>query len=405
MGYFFTGWQLKNRSLGLLRGALVLVLPLLGACQEPTAPGREKQVEHTLADLGALPAAALAPSDNPTTPEKIELGRFLFYDPILSGDKDVACASCHHPEFGYAESLEISIGVNGRGLGRSRAFQSPNTIPFTKRNAHTLLNTAFNGITAGGKYRPEQAPMFWDLRVEGLEAQALEPIKALEEMRGLNHGEEAILEEVVRRLQAIPAYQELFQAAFGGEEPVTAKNLAKALAAFERSLVTPNSRFDQFVRGDKDALSDLEQKGLQAFLKAGCAGCHSGPMFSDFELHVLGVEDHEQLPGPDAGKDGSFAFRTPTLRNLRFTAPYMHNGTLPTLRRVMEFYEDLAGKPPRNPLLNREQLDPLARGLKLEFKELRLIEDFLNSLNDPDFDRKMPDQVPSGLPVGGNIKG
>lgn len=386
---------------------ICLLMATLAACQESSdtqeQEKEEEKRESTLADLGALPLSVKSPADNPSTPEKIELGRLLFYDPILSGNKDVACASCHHPEFGYAESLEISIGVNGHGFGGKRAFRLPNDIPFTKRNSQTILNTAFNGITSDGKYDPSRAPMFWDLRKTSLEAQALEPIKTLEEMRGQSYETDSVLAEVINRLRAFPEYQKLFKEAFGGDDAVSEENLGKALAAFERSLVTPNSRFDQYMRGDKTALSDFEQRGLKLFLKAGCATCHSGPMFSDYKLHTLGVPDNENLLESDIGPDGGYAFRTPTLRNLRFTAPYMHSGKLSSLRKVMEFYEDITGKPPRNPHVKKEQIDPLARQLKLDFKDLRLIEEFLNSLNDPDFDRKMPDRVPSGLPVGGNI--
>lgn len=145
--------------------------------------------EAILEEVSALPDTFLSPIDNPTTPEKIELGRLLFYDPILSGGKDVACASCHHPEYGYAESQEVSIGVNGIGLGEMRTFKQPNTIPFGRRNAHSILNTAFNGIDTEGNYDPARAPMFWDLRVESLEKQSLEPIKNLEEMRGHTYEE------------------------------------------------------------------------------------------------------------------------------------------------------------------------------------------------------------------------
>ena len=118
-------------------------------------------------------------------PAKNSTRKIAFYDPILSGGKDVACATCHHPEFGYAESLEISIGVNGSGLGEQRTFNTPNDIPFTKRNSQSILNTAFNGIDINGNYSPEKAPMFWDLRASGLEAQAQFPIKLLKKCVGM----------------------------------------------------------------------------------------------------------------------------------------------------------------------------------------------------------------------------
>ena len=135
----------------------------------------------TLSRFSALPKTVKSPADNPLTKEKITLGKFLFFDPVLSGNKDVACATCHHPSNGYAESLELSIGVNGKGFGRNRSFNQPNDIPFAKRNSPTVLNAAFNGINVYDKYNPAKSPMFWDNRAESLESQALEPIKSFEE--------------------------------------------------------------------------------------------------------------------------------------------------------------------------------------------------------------------------------
>ena len=120
--------------------------------------------------FAALPAAAKAPPANPVTTDKVALGRMLFWDPILSGRRDVACATCHHPRFGYADNRDLSIGVDGLGLGASRQFKPATSIPFVKRNSQTILNTAFNGITDGGAYDPSAAPMFWDLRAKGLVA-------------------------------------------------------------------------------------------------------------------------------------------------------------------------------------------------------------------------------------------
>jgi cytochrome c peroxidase len=360
--------------------------------------------EMIIEEVGALPDTFISPKDNPTTPQKVELGRLLFYDPILSGQKDVSCASCHHPAYGYAESQQISIGVNGIGLGEMRTFKQPNNIPFARRNAHTILNTAFNGIDPEEHYDPERAPMFWDLRVESLEKQSLEPIKNLEEMRGNIFEEEVTIDSVVNRLRNIPEYQHLFSQVFTDTPPITAVNISKALAAFERSLIANNSRFDQYMKGDKKALSSLEREGFTAFMKSGCAKCHNGPMFSDFKLHVLGVADNEKLKQSDTGANASYAFRTPTLRNLRYTDPYMHSGKLATVKQVLEFYEDMSGKDPPNPHVKREDLDPLARKLKVRFKDIQAIEAFLSSLNDDHFDRKIPDRVPSGLKVGGDIE-
>ena len=147
--------------------------------------------------LAALPLHTPAPADNPTTPERVALGRLLFWDPILSGQKDVACATCHHPDFGYSDGLDLSVGANGIGLGAARAFAAGHPQRLVKRNSQTVLNVAFNGLTAGNDPAPAAAPMFWDLRVRSLEAQALEPIKALEEMRGDAYPEDRALRAAV----------------------------------------------------------------------------------------------------------------------------------------------------------------------------------------------------------------
>lgn len=381
----------------------------INACHSPNKPVEqtavaEKEALPGLGTIDALPRSYRSPADNPATPEKVELGRLLFYDPVLSGGKDVACATCHHPDFGYAESIDLSIGVNGKGLGENRHFNDGNNIPFTKRNSQSLLNTAFNGIGSDGQYTPEEAPMFWDLRAKGLEEQAAMPIKTFEEMRGHDFSEAHIGEEVVKRVNGIAQYQRLFKTVFPESNMITLAEITKALGAFQRSLTAANSRFDQFMRGDRSALSEREQEGMQLFIKSGCARCHSGPMLSDFQPHVLGVPDNEKLPVSDSGIQGSYRFRTPTLRNLRFTRPYMHNGKIQTLNEVLLFYEDLHGKPLRNRNVDRTKLDPLAAAVRLEFKHINTIVEFLNTLNDAGYDKKVPASVPSGLPVGGVIR-
>ena len=381
----------------------------MSSCKGPQS--KEVPLENpskSIPTVDALPIKVVHPNDNPTSKAKENLGKLLFYDPILSGNKDISCATCHHPEMGYAEFLDISIGTNAKGLGSKRAFNTANDIPFVKRNAQTVLNTAFNGMVNHKTPKPENAPMFWDDRSKSLEKQALEPIKALEEMRGRNFTEDEILKIVIERLGNIPKYQNLFKEAFNEPESVTIENLGKAIAAFERTLVTTNSRFDQYMRGDARAISIREKDGFELFKTVGCINCHNGPMFSDYKMHVLGVPENSKLDQMDIGaadvnaKD-SFAFRTPSLRNLRFTAPYMHNGEFMTLRRVLEFYEDISNNVQRNPNVNPSQFDPLVRELKLSVKEMALIIAFLNSLNDNDFDKSIPKVVPSGLPVGGLI--
>lgn len=162
--------------------------------------------------LTALPRDIAAPPDNPQTPQKVELGRLLFWDPILSGNQRVACATCHHPDFGYAEDLDLSIGVDGAGLGGDRRFVSPDPIPFVKRNSQTILNTAFNGIDLEGGYDPAMAPMFWDVRALGLEAQALLPILTFEEMRGHAYPEEDAVDTVVGRHRSAIRLSDAFAA-------------------------------------------------------------------------------------------------------------------------------------------------------------------------------------------------
>ncbi len=354
--------------------------------------------------VNALPLKVKSPPNNPASAEKTNLGRLLFFDPILSGNKDVACATCHHPTNGFAEFRDLSIGVNGKGFGNKRVFKMPNKIPFVKRNAHTVLNTAFNGIDSLNHYNPEKSPMFWDNRVTSLEAQAIEPIKAMEEMRGLNYSETEILVEVVSRLEAIPEYKKLFGQVFKGENAITIENIGKTIAAYERTLVTNNSRFDKYMRGDANAISLSEKEGFKVFIEAGCINCHNGPMFSDYKIHVLSVPENDKLTMVDDGFKQQFGFRTPTLRNLRFTSPYMHNGTLPTLKKVLEFYEDLKFKKTRNPEVGIHQIDTLAQNLTMAMKDFNQIISFLNTLNDDDFDKTVPETVPSGLMVGGDIE-
>jgi len=168
-------------------------------------------------------------------------------------------------------------------------------------------------------------------------------------------------------------------------------------------LITPNSRFDQFIVGDDSVLSKNEKRGFELFKSAGCATCHSGPMFSDYKLHVLGVPENPKLDYIDVGIDSTFAFRTPSLRNLRFTAPYMHNGKFNDLKEVLEFYEDISTGQSINPNVLDKEMDSLAEKIKIKVKDMSLIFSFFNSLNSTNFDREIPSSVPSKLPVGGNI--
>ncbi|HMC76649.1 MAG TPA: cytochrome c peroxidase [Vicinamibacterales bacterium] len=371
--------------------------------------------------LAPLPAQPPAPPDNPSTPERVALGRLLFWDPILSGQKDVACATCHHPAFGYSDGLDLSIGASGAGLGPARAFAAGQAARPVKRNSQTVLNVAFNGLTADGPAAATGAPMFWDSRVHSLEAQALEPLKAVDEMRGSAYTEDRALAAAVSRLNAIPEYRRLFAAAFGESSAVSERNLGRALAAFQRTLVASNTPFDRYMRGDQAALDAEQLRGMERFQSIGCINCHSGPMFSDFKTHVLAVPDNQKLSESDSGVNKTYAFRTASLRNLSVTAPYMHSGVFASLQDVVNFYQRISGGRggrgggggrggpggggPRgtNPLVDRDQIDPLARQLNMRGRGQQDLIAFLRALDDPGFDRTVPTRVPSGLAVGGTL--
>jgi cytochrome c peroxidase len=371
------------------------------ACQNRNTT--EAITPDTTTNEARLASFALSPADNPSSAVKINLGKMLFYDPILSGQKDVACATCHHPSKGYADGLDLSIGSNGTGFGATRHFLSPNTIAFVKRNSQTILNSAFNGITPAGVYNPSTAPMFWDNRTQSLESQSLGPIATLEEMRGNAYSEALALDSVVARLKKIAQYQTLFQSAFGNAQAISALNIGKALAAFERSLITNNSPYDRYQNGDKTALTALQIQGMQSFKDAGCTGCHTGDMFSDYKLHVLSVPDNAKNAVSDAGANNTYAFRTASLRNLQFTAPFMHSGVFTDLNQILGFYGRIAGGNSQNPNVNIRQVDPLIRQVRIGGRQQEIIA-FINALSDNNFDKTIPTTVPSNLNPGGNIR-
>ena len=282
-----------------------------------------------------------------------------------------------------------------------------------KRNSQSLLNVAFNGLAAGGTLAASEAPMFWDLRVRSLEAQALEPLKAADEMRGDAYSEDRAVAAVLSRLAAIPEYRRRFARAFGEGSPIDAINLGRALAAFQRTLVAANSPFDRYLRGESEAMTAEQIRGMERFQATGCSNCHSGPMFSDFKAHVLAVPHNPKLADADSGVEGRYAFRTPSLRNLAATAPYMHNGVFDDLDDVLDFYQRVSrggrrgggrvGARGLNPDVGRDQIDPLARQLNMRGRGQREIIAFLRALDDPAFDRTIPARVPSGLDVGGRL--
>jgi cytochrome c peroxidase len=243
-----------------------------------------------------------APEDNPLSPEKIAVGKRLFFDTQLSRDRSISCASCHDPDRAFSDGRPIAVGISGR---RGR------------RNAPALINRGYGRL------------FFWDGRVPTLEEQVLKPIEDPNEM-------DLPLTEATARVNLSP------------------QELSQALASFVRSILSGDSPFDRFINGDRSALTPEEQAGLQLFRgKANCIACHVGPNFTDERLHNTGIawrDDHLLDPGAGRGE-----FKTPTLREVARTAPYMHDGSLATLEDVVDYY-DRGGN--RNPNLDSD-LHPL----------------------------------------------
>ncbi|GAB4043513.1 cytochrome-c peroxidase [Spirosoma litoris] len=341
---------------------------------------------------------------NSITNDTALLGQALFWDPILSGDKDVACATCHHPNNAYTDGLDLALGTNAVGYGQNRRFLKPNDVPLTKRNTQTILNAAFNGMDINGNYGSMTAPMFWDSRAKSLENQLIGPLTTFEEMRGHAYTEATTVDSLVARLTKNAEYRQLFQTAFGSSQAITATNISIAIARFERTLLAMNSPYDQYQKGDKTALTDPQIQGMRIFKDEGCSICHSGPMFSDYKLHVMSVPDNTQLAVSDAGAGGTYAFRTPSLRNVGLTAPYMHNGVFQTLKQVLKFYDDIGEPISQNPHVRVQQLDANIQRIALLPADQDNLIAFLNALTDPTFDKFIPVRVPSGLNPGGNIR-
>lgn len=275
-------------------------------------------------DWQALPAKAPEPAANPSTPAKVELGKMLFFDPRLSSTGTVSCFSCHNVMEGGDDHRPTSIGVHGQLGGR---------------NAPTVWNAAFQSV------------QFWDGRASSLEEQAKGPIVNPIEM-GMPK-----LEFAIDRIKRITGYQTSFERAFGHNAAIDENTVAMAIAAYERTLITPNSPYDRFVKGDKKALTQQQQRGMRAFANVGCVSCHSGPNFSgptlppgkgffmkfptytnnDYVVRYRLLDDGGKAVNSGKVEDQNM-WRVPTLRNLTYTAPYFHNGlvkSLPEAVRVM----------------------------------------------------------------------
>jgi len=259
-----------------------------------------------------VPDKPPALSDNALSDEKVELGKMLYFEPRLSASWLISCNTCHNVGLGGVDLLETSIG-HGWQKG--------------PRNAPTVLNAVFN------------IAQFWDGRAEDLKAQAKGPVQAGVEMNNTP-------QRVEQTLQSIPEYVERFKAAFPGEKkPVSFDNMAKAIEAFEATLLTPASRFDRYLEGDAKALSTEEKKGLKLFVQKGCAGCHKGVNLGGDGYYPFGVIEKpgaELLPPEDKGRfavtrsaTDEYVFRSPPLRNIAITPPYFHTGKVWSLRQAV----------------------------------------------------------------------
>jgi cytochrome c peroxidase len=334
--------------------------------------------EDATKGLAPLPEVTV-PEDNPMTPEKIDLGRMLYFDTRLSGDSSLSCSKCHDPLNGFTEESELSTAY-------------PGTLHW--RSTPTVLNAA------------HAQNLFWDGRAKTLEEQALGPIQAPVEMnQNLAHLE--------AKLNQIPEYVKRFQEVFGRKP--NREDLAKAIATFERTIVSTNVPLDNYLKGDKDALSESQVRGMALFTgKAKCVSCHDGALLSDNDFHVTGVPETESLKkdsmrvamrqffARDCGFENyeecdedwglyfhtkeaadKWAFKTPSLREIELTAPYMHNGAFRTLEDVIEFYDRGGGDIPSK--------DPLLKPLNLTDREKKDLVDFLRALTGDPVEVEEPD--------------
>jgi parallel beta-helix repeat protein len=346
---------------------------------QPNEPYREGQPRAT--GLQQPFPRMKAVEENPVTPAKFKLGRLLYFDPILSGENTISCAHCHHPDFGFSDGRKTSMGLHGQGVGPERTGGD-----VLARRAPVIWNAAYNPL------------QFWDGRAKDLEHQAEGPIQDAHEMNQ-NAG------ELVKELLAIPKYVRLFQNAFGGkpEEAVTFRNVTSAIATFERTFLSFNSKFDRYAAGDSYALNDSEKRGLQLFrsLKTRCFECHAFPNFSDGSFRVNGVPDLEgqahdlgRAKVPGQGPEG--AFKVPTLRNTALAGPYMHNGRFATLDDVIAFYAKGGGRQYPNQTL---AIDDKIGAFDITAEETADLVAFLKALTDTSLLPEAPIEVPSGLPV------
>jgi cytochrome c peroxidase len=313
-------------------------------------PSSNSTLKSQLEDFRRPPSVPGSRS-NPSTPEKVSLGQLLFFDPRLSGSGVISCASCHNPALGWSDALPLGLGHMG---GRLR------------RRTPTILNVAYG------------EPYFWDGRAATLEEQAKGPLTSAAEMN-------MPAELAVSRIESIPGYVTAFSYAFPSKS-ISVDTIAAAIASYERTIISASAPFDKWVAGDESAIPAAAKRGFALFNgKANCAVCHSGWRMTDDGFHDIGIGDSDR--GRAEVAPGivqlEHAFKTPTLRNISLRAPYMHDGSLPTLESVIDHYD--------GGFVTRTSLDTQMRKLELTPQEKADLLAFLNTLTSVD--------VPAIVPV------
>lgn len=295
------------------------------------------------------PTSIPFPADNPYSAEKAALGKMLFFEPRLSKNRNMTCATCHNPSFGWEDATSTSIGAQNSHLGR----HSP-----------TIINAAW------GK------TFFWDGRAASLEEQAAGPIESNVEMN-------LPMSVAVDRLAEVASYQAWFKRVFG-DSGITSDNIKKAIATFERTVVSGQAPFDLWIEGDESAISESAKRGFTLFNgKAECSACHTGWNFTDNKFHDIGLASKDKGLGARTGlAQDEFAFKTPSLRNITQRAPYMHDGSMNNLRSVIAHY--IGGGIPR---ASRSEL---MRPVALTPQELSDLEAFLQTLTGKDASVSLP---------------
>lgn len=316
-------------------------------------------------DIGILGKPEF-PENNPYTEEKAELGKVLFFDPRLSKSGQISCANCHDPELNWGDARRVSYG-EGRLQG--------------SRNAPSLMNIAYSKV------------FFWDGRAETLEDQASFPIKDTKEMN-------FHIDLATKRLNKIKGYKPYFKKAFG-KEKLSQDEILKAIATFERTLISPKSKFDKFVAGDSTQLTNRQVEGLHLFrTKARCINCHNTANFSDNKFHNIGLtyygREYEDLGRYNITKkaENIGEFKTQSLRGAAQNAPYMHNGLFPNIRGVLNMYNAGMPQPKRKESQLNDTLFPttskLIKKLNLNKSEMDALEDFIASLSTGAYKMRAP---------------